>query len=82
MTHELKCWTEYFAGIMSGNKTFEIRKNDRSFQPGDTLLLKEYAPSLGYSGRKLRAEVTYILFSAPEFGLHPDYCIMSLKLIG
>lgn len=44
--HELKCLPEYFSRIQSGQKTFEIRKNDRDFQVGDILILKEHKPSL------------------------------------
>ena len=33
-THDLKTWPEYFAEIANGNKTFELRKNDRDFESG------------------------------------------------
>ena len=42
MTHELKTWPEFFGPVWTGEKKFEIRKNDRDFAPGDTLLLREY----------------------------------------
>jgi|TARA_Y100000310_G_scaffold298310_1_gene332146 hypothetical protein len=41
-THELKTEPKYFGRLVSGDKTFEIRKNDRDFQVGDELILKEY----------------------------------------
>ena len=44
MEHELKCNIEYFSRIKTGQKTFEIRKNDRDYQVGDTLILREYNP--------------------------------------
>jgi hypothetical protein len=43
MTHELKIWPQYFARVKDGSKTFEVRENDRGFQPGDTVVLKEYS---------------------------------------
>ena len=42
--HELKTWPEPFASIRSGAKTHEIRRNDRDYQVGDTLLLGEWLP--------------------------------------
>lgn len=51
MTHDLKCWPEYFEPLLDGRKTFEIRKNDRPFAVGDTLYLKECNPN--FSGRRL-----------------------------
>ena len=43
-THQLKTWPEYFASIIDGTKMFEVRKADRSFKVGDTLL--QWAPQL------------------------------------
>ena len=45
---------------IEGNKLFEIRKNDRNFQVGDVLLLKEW-DNIKYTGREVGAMVRYIL---------------------
>jgi len=37
MLHELKIQQCYLIHILEGKKTFEIRKNDRDFQIGDTI---------------------------------------------
>lgn len=40
MTHHiLKCDLPYFDAVESGDKTFEIRRNDRGYQKGDTISL-------------------------------------------
>lgn len=44
MHHDLKIWPIHFARILDGTKTFEIRENDRYFQPGDTVTLQEWDP--------------------------------------
>lgn len=60
-THILKTWPEYFEKIISGEKTFEIRKNDRDFEIGDELILREYDPiSKSYTNRVIETRVTYI----------------------
>lgn len=43
-THYLKTLPAYFDAVHRGDKTFEIRSNDRDFQTGDTLVLQEYHP--------------------------------------
>lgn len=76
--HELKCWPEYFRKILSGHKTFEIRKDDRNFQEGDELLLREWHPiGQGYSGREVVRSVAYIIRGG--FGLREGYVCMALS---
>lgn len=41
MIHELKLRREFFDYVRFGIKKFEIRKDDRGFNVGDTLVLKE-----------------------------------------
>jgi hypothetical protein len=44
MKHELKIWPQYYCRIEDGSKTFEVRNNDRGFQPGDEVVLREWSP--------------------------------------
>lgn len=48
MIHELKTWPEFFDAVKRGDKTFEVRRNDRGFQVGDTLRLVRWQPSQGH----------------------------------
>ena len=60
--HELKTWPKYFIPVWNGHKTFEVRKNDRDFQVGDLLILREWDPETqDYTGWTLKCRVTYIL---------------------
>lgn len=62
MTHDLKCWPDYFQAIVDGRKTFEIRRSDRGFAVGDTLRLREWVPLNGpYTGREVSVVVRYVL---------------------
>lgn len=47
MIHELKTWPEFFDAIDRGEKTFEVRRDDRGFQVGDTLALQRWRPNIG-----------------------------------
>lgn len=81
VTHELKTLPAYFAELWSTRMRFEIRKNDRNFQAGDKLILREHDPETGlYSGREVVARVTYRL-PGGRLGIHSDYCVMSLKVL-
>lgn len=79
MIHELKTWPKYFEEILTGNKTFEVRKNDRDFKQDDTLLLKEWNPEyLKYTGREISKKVGYVL-KGRQFGIEAEHCVMSIK---
>jgi hypothetical protein len=91
VTHELKTWPTYFERLLREEKTFEVRRNDRGFQAGDQVRLREYNPAgthdncgeLGcaqrrYSGRELRFEVPYV-YTGP--GVESGFAVLSLKLV-
>ena len=60
--HELKCWPEYYDAIVRGDKPFEIRRWDRPYKEGDTLLLRRYDPQAQtYTGEQTRQKITYLL---------------------
>lgn len=74
--HYIKILPEYFKAIESGEKTFEVRFNDRNYQVHDILHLQEWTDG-EYTGRKIEVEVTWLLDN-------PDYCkegfvIMAIK---
>lgn len=63
MKHEVKLLDKYFDDVASGVKTFEIRKNDRNYEVGDTLVLREILGNemnVIYTGRKITCEVVYV----------------------
>lgn len=85
-THELKTLQPYFDDIVRGVKKFEIRKNDRDFKQGDTLILKEYDHinwgNGNYSGKEIRMHVISIMYHSEHFGLKDGYVIMSIQKYG
>ncbi len=80
MTHALKTWIEFYKAVEDGSKTFELRKDDRPFNVGDTLLLQEYNSQHGlYTGKESAFVITYILKGASFFGLKEGFCILGMK---
>ena len=80
MIHELKTWPEFFEDVWKGEKLFEVRKDDRLFDVGDTLELLEYDPyEKTFSGRKIFATITYKL-NGGKFGIEIGFCILGFKI--
>lgn len=76
--HRLKTWPEFFQEVADGNKTAELRKNDRDFNEGDWLILEEYDPDADrYSGRREMAQITHIVWEG--FGLQEGYVMISFS---
>lgn len=84
--HFLKCYPGYFNAIVSGNKTFEVRLNDRDFEVGDILILMEYMensidPIASYSGRAVARKVSYMLgHNEMPLAISPGYCVLGLSI--
>ena len=76
MIHELKVKPEYFADVISGKKTFEVRKADRPFKVGDLLALNEFE-NQSYTGASCLVYIDYILNNKEM--LKADYIVMSIK---
>ena len=76
MIHELKILPEYFNAVISGEKTFEIRKNDRPFHKCDLLALNEFDGQY-WTGNSCLVYIDYILDN-PDY-VKKDMVAMSIK---
>ena len=75
-THYLKLVQPLYSDVLSGDKNFELRRNDRDYQVGDLVILQEYDMKKHFfSGREIRVKITYILEN--RAGLDNDFCIFS-----
>lgn len=74
MIHELKILPHFFKDVISGEKTFEIRENDRLFEKGDLLALNEHDGQY-YTGNSCLVYIDYILDN-------PDYCKKNMVVMG
>lgn len=88
MHHDLKIWPKFFDAVQRGDKPFEVRKNDRSFAVGDTLVLKEWEPDSfdmqdmikkgHYTGRVTEKLIVYVM-KGGQFGIGPDYAVLGIR---
>ena len=87
MKHELKTDKEVYEAVVDGQKTYEIRFDDRGYAVDDVLLLRETAFSgeqmkagspLVYTGASIGVKVTHVL-RGPIYGLMDGWVIMSFR---
>lgn len=91
MTHTLKILKQFADAVLSGEKTFEVRENDRGFQKGDRVrfnVIDKDVASMTKDGKLIIDshdleykvfEITYVLS-----GWHIDngYVVFGIKCIG
>ena len=77
MIHALKIRCDYFDSVLSGEKTFEIRENDRDYRVGNMLALNEINGHGEYTGRSALVYIRYI-FQDSEY-LKENYVAISIK---
>jgi len=80
--HTLKTLAVFFEEIISENKTFEIREDDRGYEVGDYLKLIEIEVDeenpdhpIKHTGRKAAVKVTYIT----DFKQQKNHVVMGIK---
>lgn len=59
--HNLKILPCYFAQVVAGIKTAELRYNDRAFAAGEDMLLREWSEETEFTGREVRVTITDVL---------------------
>lgn len=81
--HEVKIYESYADAVLSGEKTFEIRNNDRGYQKGDRL--KFYVTEDGSSFHKAvhglfekEYEITYV---HSGLGMKEGYVALAIKAV-
>ena len=90
--HVLKTLPDYWDAVDRGDKTFEVRRDDRGFQKGDTLILcklhrenlNTFESTTGWHtdeykrAKMLVRRVKYVL-TGGQLGIEPGYVVMALR---
>ena len=85
--HELKILHKYLLDVDLGNKTFELRKNDRDYQVGDLIRFIDIREDDSTAKNQIEPNIdentlyriTYVLKDVEKYGLDKDYCILAIK---
>lgn len=83
MTHEIKILESFADAVASGEKTFEVRENDRGYKKGDKIKFKvvDYHGFYVY-GHELtehKYEITYVLSG---WGIKDGWVVFGIKEVG
>ena len=87
--HTLKTLAPYWDAIARGDKTFEVRRDDRGFQRSDIVVLERWHHRPWGSGltqrlcpdrsaAPLRFRIGYVL-TGGQHGIEPGYVVFSLE---
>ena len=79
MTHNIKITESFADAVLSGDKTFEIRKNDRGYQKGDLIqftVIDDFNLCVASELTKHKYRITYILSG---WGISEGYVVLAIK---
>ena len=83
--HEVKIYESYADAVLSGEKTFEIRDNDRGYQKGDWLEFRVIvdgsypcASVVSHGLNRKKYEITYV---HSGLGMKEGYVALAIKAV-
>lgn len=65
-----------FDAVWARRKLHEVRANDRNYAEGDRVIMREWRPGEGYSGRWVQAEIMHVTYG-PNWGIPDGLCVFS-----
>lgn len=71
--HKIKISPEFFWQVFKGEKTFQIRKNDRDYRTGDKISFYEF-DGHAYTGYALSADIGFMT----DFKQQQGYIVFSI----
>lgn len=77
--HKIKLREEFADAVLYGDKTFEVRENDRGYQKDDLVqfnVIDKYNLSTGHPLGKETYRITYVLNG---WGIEPKFVVFGIK---
>lgn len=84
MTHTIKIKESFADAIMNGDRTFEVRKNDRGYQKGDIVVFQAIEDtaslplSIAHPINTVNFKITYVLNG---WGIKEGYVVFGIKFL-
>lgn len=79
MVHEIKIGTGFADAVESGEKTFEIRRNDRGYQRGDTVVFQVIDSEREPVEHPLNGREFLITYLLHGWGLRDGFCVFGIQ---
>lgn len=81
MTHKIKIEKPYADAVLSGDKTFEVRYDDRGYQKGDVVEFNviDGIYEINHPLNDKEFEITYVLHG---WGIKEGWCVFGIKEAG
>ena len=77
--HNIKLSEEFADAILYGDKTFEVRENDRGYQKGDLVQFNVIDKFQIPTGHPLTEETYRITYVLNGWGIDPKYVVFSIR---
>lgn len=78
-THKIKLLLNFCDDVLSGDKRFEIRENDRGYQKGDRVVFQPYEPSNPFVKHPITDKVYEITYVLNGWGLKDGYVVFGIR---
>jgi len=82
MSHELKIMQEYADEVYAGNKTFEVRKDDRNYRRGDRIVFRVVDSDKKEIPHPLTGKEYKITYILSGFHMDDGYVVLAIRPTG
>lgn len=84
MVHRIKLLEDFAEAVLNGDKSFEIRKNDRGYQKGDTVIFRVVErnnPTFEVATSPLNGRLFEITYVISGWGLQDGYVAFGIRML-
>lgn len=78
-THNLQIFNDFADAVVSGDKTFEIRENDRGFQKGDCIKFQAIDKTGLKNQHVINSKLYIITFVMNGWGIKNGFVVLGIK---